>query len=79
MLHRTTGRKHPILRREVMRHPAAAGSELGPMPLYLDLPLPESNHQALVRHSTGNEKYAEKPSGSCVIVINIGGEDDAET
>ena len=72
MLRRTSSRKNQTLRREVSTRSVAEGCELGPVPLHLELPVPD----AAARYSNSmSTTPAEKPAGSCVIVINLHGED----
>ena len=72
MLRRTSSRKNQTVRREVSTRSVAEGCELGPVPLHLELPVPD----AVARYSNSmSTTPEEKPAGSCVIVINLHGED----
>lgn len=74
MLRRTTSRTTQIPRRNATLQPAAAGYELGPIPLMLELPL-----EAHARYADAAKSApAEKAAGSCVIVIDMGGDDESD-
>ena len=69
MLQRSSSRKPAFTRRSSTYATAAATWDCGPQPLQLELPAPSEFREKLAAP-------VEKTVGSCVIVINIAGDND---
>lgn len=69
MLRHPANRKPAFHRRHLSTVSPAASWDCGPQPLQLELSLPPEQRQST--HST-----SEKLAGSCVLVINIAGDDE---